>query len=82
MSFTHAQRQQGHATLAKYRIHTWVSGDQTFWSARVPYGSYRRFDSWAEAAAWLAYKHGQRVAKSERLRARVESLSAPNGRQA
>lgn len=82
MSFTPDQRAKGHTTLAKYQIQSQDDLDQTLWLARVPYGTYRRFYSWAEAAAWLRYRHGQRVAKSERLRARVESLSAPNGRQA
>lgn len=30
------------------------------WLARVPYGSYRWFYSWEEAAQWLQWKYEKR----------------------
>ena len=51
MTFTPAQRNAGHIALAKYRIHSQDDLGQTIWWARVPYGTYRRFSSWSEAAA-------------------------------
>lgn len=41
-------------------IRTWV------WSARVPYGTWSSFDTWAEAADWLRLRHRVRKAKGLR----------------
>lgn len=57
----------GHATMRKYRIR-YVAG---YWIARVPYGSWRRFDTWTMAAIYLRERHAERVAKeAERARCR------------
>lgn len=57
----------GHTTMRKYRIR-YVAG---YWIARVPYGSWRRFDTWTMAAIYLRERHVERVAKeAERARRR------------
>jgi len=61
-----ASREAGHRKLRKYTLRSSWVGDELYWLARVPYGSLNRFDTWAEGAAWLRYKHGQRVAKARR----------------
>lgn len=59
--------QAGHAKLRKYQIKTWgYQNGPIRWGARVPYGSWNGFETWAEACAWLEMKHGQRVAKARR----------------
>lgn len=57
----------GQETMKKYRIR-YVAG---YWIARVPYGSWRRFDTWTMAAIYLRERHAERVAKeAERARRR------------
>ena len=55
--------QAGHARLRRYQL---VSLGEGYWKARVPYGSWRIFDTWAEAAEWLTVKHGQRAESETR----------------
>ena len=63
----------GHATMRKYRIR-YVAG---YWIARVPYGSWRRFDTWTMAAIYLRERHAERVAKeAERARRRERDSHA------
>lgn len=63
----------GHATMRKYRIR-YVAG---YWIARVPYGSWRRFDTWTMAAIYLRERHVERVAKeAERARRRERDSHA------
>lgn len=54
--------QAGHATLKRYQLRG-IGGQ---WKARVPYGTWRIFGTWDEAAGWLTEKHGQRVANATR----------------
>lgn len=62
--------QAGHAKLRKYQIKCRAG----WWLARVPYGSWNRFETWEAASAWLTQRHGQRVANSRR-RERVSRSS-------
>jgi hypothetical protein len=59
--------QAGHAKLKRYQLLS-IAGA---WKARVPYGSWRIFESWDEAAAWLTERHGQRVANATRQEQRA-----------
>lgn len=55
----------------KYRIR-YVAG---YWLARVPFGSWRRFDTWSMAALYLRGRHEERVAKeAEFARKREDSM--------
>ncbi len=47
----------GHARLRKYQI-KYRAG---YWLARVPYGSWNRFDTWAQASGYLSIRHADRV---------------------
>lgn len=71
-----------HAKLRRYAIKSREDLGDWVWWARVPYGTWRMFHSWEDAADWLRYKHGQRVAKNARRDALSRSQSAPNERQA
>ena len=63
----------GHARLRKYQV-KYVAG---YWLARVPYGSWRRFDTWSMAAIYLRGRHEERVAKeAERARRRERETHA------
>src|SRR3546814_4635312 len=57
----------GHARLRKYQIR-YVAG---YWIARVPYGTWRRFDTWSLACLWLRTRHEERMIEAEK-RARRE----------
>jgi hypothetical protein len=54
--------QSGHARLKRYQL----LGCGGCWKARVPYGTWRIFETWEEARDWLTERHGQRVANSRR----------------
>lgn len=49
--------------ISKYVIHgarhgaTLYTPAHTVWWARVPWGTFNRFASWEEAAAWLTMRH-------------------------
>lgn len=60
--------QAGHAKLRKYAIR-YVAG---YWIARVPYGSWRRFDTWDLAVLWLRVRHEERTIEAEK-RARIDN---------
>lgn len=62
--------QAGHAALKRYQLKA-IGG---MWKARVPYGTWKIFSTWDEAAGWLTEKHGQRVANATR-RERVSRSS-------
>lgn len=53
----------GHERLRKYQIKFRAD----YWLARVPYGSWRRFDTWAEAGEYLSARHVERVAKEAEI---------------
>lgn len=57
-----------HTRLRKYQIR-YVAG---YWIARVPYGSWRRFDTWGLATLWLRVRHEERLIQAEK-RARRKS---------
>lgn len=44
--------------IEKYAVHCDNAGT---WWARVPWGTYRSFGSWREAAAYLAMRHDLKV---------------------
>lgn len=52
----------GHARLRKYQIKCRAG----YWLARVPYGSWNRFDSWTEAGTYLSIRHADRVLRDSR----------------
>ena len=52
----------GHARLRKYQIKCRAG----YWLARVPYGSWNRFDTWAEASGYLSIRHADRVRRDSR----------------
>lgn len=54
--------QAGHAKLRKYQI-KYRAG---WWLARVPYGSWNRFETWEAASAWLTQRHGARAHNARR----------------
>lgn len=63
----------GHERLRKYQV-KYVAG---YWLARVPYGSWRRFDTWSMAAIYLRGRHEERKAKeAERARIRERDSHA------
>lgn len=63
----------GHARLRKYQIKT-AAG---YWLARVPYGSWRRFDTWALASSYLSSRHEDwKVKEAERARRRERETHA------
>lgn len=55
----------GTERLKKYQV-KYVAG---YWLARVPYGSWRRFDTWSMATIYLRSRHEDRI-KTEAERAR------------
>lgn len=49
--------------IQKYTIHSDRQGESTgpwAWWARVPYGSFKRFNTWTEAAGYLRLRHALR----------------------
>lgn len=51
--------------IQKYVIHAVQQGDIPWtWWARVPYGTFRKFNTWKEAAGYLRLRHTLR--KSDR----------------
>ncbi|QEQ93643.1 hypothetical protein SEA_ZUKO_65 [Streptomyces phage Zuko] len=63
----------GHARLRKYQI-KYRAG---YWLARIPYGSWNQFDTWADASEYLTVRHEVRVAKeAERERRRERDSHA------
>lgn len=61
----------GHAKLRKYQIR-YVAG---YWLARVPYGSWRRFDTWSMAAIYLRGRHAEQIVKEAELARRREDAT-------
>lgn len=60
----------GHERLRKYQIKT-AAG---YWLARVPYGSWRRFDTWTMAAIYLRERHAEWLVKeAKRARSREDA---------
>lgn len=51
----------GHARLRKYQI-KYRAG---YWLARVPYGSWNRFDTWTDASDYLSIRHADRMRRDE-----------------
>lgn len=51
-----------HTRLRKYQIHSGPEG----WWARVPYGSYRWFETWDLAVLYLRTRHEERAIEAER----------------
>lgn len=61
----------GHDKLRKYQV-KYVAG---YWLARVPYGSWRRFDTWSMATIYLRGRHEERKAKEAEIeRKRVDAM--------
>jgi hypothetical protein len=43
--------------IQKYSIHGTRCETSTIWWARVPYGTFRKFSTWEEAAGYLRLRH-------------------------
>ena len=57
----------GHARLRKYQV-KYAAG---YWLARVPYGSWRRFDTWSMATIYLRSRHEEwKIKEAERAHKR------------
>jgi hypothetical protein len=61
-----------HRRLRKYQIR-YVAG---YWLARVPYGTWRRFDTWSLAVLWLRVRHEERTIEAEKKARRESAESA------
>ena len=63
----------GHAKLRKYQV-KYVAG---YWLARVPYGSWRRFNTWTMATIYLTGRHEEwKTKEAERARRRERETHA------
>jgi len=71
--------------VLRYRIESEVEEGQRFWWVRIIHGSrgqyeqYWRFHTWAQAARWLQWKHGQITEYQRRRDAVLRSQTLPNG---
>jgi hypothetical protein len=61
-----------HRRLRKYQIRHAPKG----WWARVPYGSWRWFETWDLAVLWLRVRHEERTIEAEKKARRESAESA------
>lgn len=65
----------GHCRMRKYQLKSGLVHGVRYWIARVPYGTWNRFNTRDLAVLWLTTKHEERVLKAERdaRRRQIES---------